>query len=128
VNLRDASESVGPDGPDVDSLTRAQWLTLTAEPAVAPPARQRAPRLPALPPRPAWHARANCRGLDPALFYAERGGDTDTPKAVCRGCVVREPCLEDALARAERFGIWGGMATRERKRLNGARARQAAAS
>jgi WhiB family redox-sensing transcriptional regulator len=128
VNLRDASESVGPDGPDVDSLTRGEWVALTAHPPSAPPTRRREPRLPTLPPRPRWHASANCRGLDPALFYPERGGDTDTPKAVCRGCVVKAECLEDALARAERFGIWGAMATRERKRLSGARAWQAAAS
>jgi WhiB family redox-sensing transcriptional regulator len=48
---------------------------------------------------------------------------------VCRGCVVREECLEYALSNGEKFGIWGGMSERERRRLRRARAlaRRAAA-
>ena len=34
---------------------------------------------------------------------------------MCRGCVVREDCLEYALANGEKFGIWGGMSERERR-------------
>src|SRR5204863_4410470 len=43
-------------------------------------------------------------------------------KEVCRGCVVREDCLEYALANGEKFGIWGGMSERERRRIRRARA------
>jgi WhiB family redox-sensing transcriptional regulator len=42
---------------------------------------------------------------------------------------VREDCLEYALANGEKFGIWGGMSERERRRVRRARAlnaRQAA--
>lgn len=38
-------------------------------------------------------------------------------KEVCRGCVVREACLEYALANREDYGIWGGMSERERRRV-----------
>ena len=38
------------------------------------------------------------------------------------GCVVREDCLEYALANGEKFGIWGGMSERERRRIRRARA------
>jgi WhiB family redox-sensing transcriptional regulator len=40
---------------------------------------------------------------------------------VCRGCVVREDCLEFAIANGEKFGIWGGMSERERRRVRRAR-------
>jgi WhiB family redox-sensing transcriptional regulator len=36
---------------------------------------------------------------------------------VCRSCDVRAECLEYALEHDERFGIWGGMSERERRRL-----------
>ena len=72
--------------------------------------------------RPGWQTRANCMGVDPDLFFPERGQSTREAKEVCKGCVVREDCLEYALANGEKFGIWGGMSERERRRLRRARA------
>ena len=69
-----------------------------------------------------WQAQANCMGVDPDLFFPERGASTREAKEVCRGCVVREDCLEYALGSGEKFGIWGGMSERERRRLRRARA------
>ncbi len=69
-----------------------------------------------------WQARANCMGVDPDLFFPERGASTREAKEVCRGCVVRDECLEYALDNGEKFGIWGGMSERERRRLRRARA------
>ena len=69
-----------------------------------------------------WKDRANCMGVDPDLFFPERGMSTREAKAVCRGCVVREDCLEYALANGEKFGIWGGLSERERRRIRRARA------
>jgi WhiB family redox-sensing transcriptional regulator len=69
-----------------------------------------------------WQARANCMGVDPDLFFPERGASTREAKDVCRGCVAREDCLEYALENGEKFGIWGGMSERERRRLRRARA------
>ena len=34
-----------------------------------------------------------------------------------RRCEVRSECLEYALANDERFGIWGGLSERERRKL-----------
>ena len=65
---------------------------------------------------------ANCLGVDPDLFFPERGASTREAKEVCRGCVVREDCLEYALANGEKFGIWGGLSERERRRLRRQRA------
>jgi WhiB family redox-sensing transcriptional regulator len=35
---------------------------------------------------------------------------------------VRQECLEYALVNAEKFGIWGGLSERERRRIRRARA------
>ncbi len=76
-----------------------------------------------------WKDSSNCLGVDPDLFFPERGASTREAKEVCRGCIVREDCLEYALANGEKFGIWGGMSERERRRIRRQRAleRQAAA-
>ncbi|MDQ2725527.1 MAG: WhiB family transcriptional regulator [Acidimicrobiales bacterium] len=68
-------------------------------------------------PEPVWQRRANCMGVDPDLFFPERGASTREAKEVCRGCVVQEDCLEYALANGEKFGIWGGLSERERRRI-----------
>ena len=65
----------------------------------------------------AWQAEALCAQTDPEAFFPEKGGSTREAKAVCQACQVREDCLEYALANDERFGIWGGMSERERRRL-----------
>src|SRR5262252_3392342 len=72
-----------------------------------------------------WQRQANCMGVDPDLFFPERGASTREAKEVCRGCVVREDCLEFALVNGEKFGIWGGMSERERRRLRRQRAQAA---
>ncbi len=65
----------------------------------------------------AWQQHALCAQTDPEAFFPEKGGSTREAKAVCQACQVREDCLEYALANDERFGIWGGMSERERRRL-----------
>jgi len=69
----------------------------------------------------AWQARANCMGVDPELFFPERGSSTREAKEVCHGCVVASECLDFAIANSEKFGIWGGMSERERRRVRRAR-------
>jgi WhiB family transcriptional regulator, redox-sensing transcriptional regulator len=70
----------------------------------------------------AWQTRANCLGVDPDFFFPERGASTREAKAVCAGCEVRAPCLEYALVNGEKFGIWGGLSERERRRIRRERA------
>lgn len=69
-----------------------------------------------------WQDLANCLGVDPDLFFPERGASTREAKEVCKGCVVRGDCLEFALANGEKFGIWGGLSERERRRIRRQRA------
>lgn len=64
-----------------------------------------------------WMASARCLDAEPDTFFPEKGGSTREAKAICADCPVRDDCLEYAMANDERFGIWGGMAERERRRL-----------
>jgi WhiB family redox-sensing transcriptional regulator len=69
-----------------------------------------------------WMRRANCLGLDPRLFFPERGELTQEARDVCSGCVVREDCLAYALTSGEKHGIWGGLSERQRRRIRRAKA------
>jgi WhiB family redox-sensing transcriptional regulator len=64
-----------------------------------------------------WQDRALCAQTDPEAFFPEKGGSTREAKRVCRSCEVRAECLEYALENDERFGIWGGLSERERRRI-----------
>ena len=69
----------------------------------------------------AWQDEANCLGVDPDLFFPERGASTREAKEVCRGCVVKNDCLEYALENGEKFGIWGGLNMRQRQQIRSQR-------
>lgn len=64
-----------------------------------------------------WQERALCAQTDPEAFFPEKGGSTREAKRICLGCEVRAECLEYALQHDERFGIWGGLSERERRKL-----------
>jgi WhiB family redox-sensing transcriptional regulator len=64
-----------------------------------------------------WQEQALCAETDPEAFFPEKGGSTREAKKICTGCEVRAECLEYALTNDERFGIWGGLSERERRRL-----------
>ena len=64
-----------------------------------------------------WQEQALCAQTDPEAFFPEKGGSTREAKKVCTGCDVRSECLEYALQNDERFGIWGGLSERERRKL-----------
>ncbi len=68
-----------------------------------------------------WQEQGNCLGIDTALFFPSRGEDTSDAKAVCKACDVRNMCLDFALERGEKHGIWGGLSERERRRIRRAR-------
>lgn len=74
-----------------------------------------------------WVDRAACAGMDPSLFFPERGGTENcrAAKAVCAGCEVRFECLDYAMAQRITDGVWGGLSERQRRALR--RTRRAAA-
>lgn len=65
----------------------------------------------------AWQVDALCAQTDPEAFFPEKGGSTRDAKKVCGACTVQQQCLDYALANDERFGIWGGLSERERRKL-----------
>ncbi|KAB1647557.1 MULTISPECIES: WhiB family transcriptional regulator [unclassified Pseudoclavibacter] len=64
-----------------------------------------------------WQSEALCAQTDPEAFFPEKGGSTRDAKRICSSCEVRAQCLEYALQNDERFGIWGGLSERERRKL-----------
>jgi WhiB family redox-sensing transcriptional regulator len=64
-----------------------------------------------------WQDFARCAEVDPEIFFPEKGQSVNDPSKICRGCEVRTPCLEYALEKGERYGFWGGMSERERRRI-----------
>jgi WhiB family transcriptional regulator, redox-sensing transcriptional regulator len=83
--------------------------TPTAQPSTAPDAE--------VPGDLEWQERALCAQTDPEAFFPEKGGSTREAKRVCMACEVRVQCLDYALENDERFGIWGGLSERERRRV-----------
>ena len=67
--------------------------------------------------RPAWHRRAACRGLGPALFFPSRGGNGVAAQDLCRTCPVSEECLSFALADESLQGTWGGTSEPKRQMM-----------
>jgi WhiB family redox-sensing transcriptional regulator len=69
-----------------------------------------------------WRDAAACRSVDPDLFFPV--GTTGPAllqiheaKAVCRGCPVRDACLQWALDTGQTIGVWGGTSENERRAL-----------
>jgi WhiB family redox-sensing transcriptional regulator len=62
-----------------------------------------------------WTADAACNGLDPDMFFPQKGETSRPAKQVCLGCPVREECLSMAVELNLGFGIFGGLSARERR-------------
>ncbi|HWH26748.1 MAG TPA: WhiB family transcriptional regulator [Pseudolysinimonas sp.] len=69
----------------------------------------------------AWQTDALCAQTDPEAFFPEKGGSTRDAKKICTTCEVKGQCLDYALQNDERFGIWGGLSERERRKLRRSR-------
>jgi WhiB family redox-sensing transcriptional regulator len=65
-----------------------------------------------------WVDRSACLQSYDERFFPSRGDSNKEAKAICFDqCPVREECLEHALTKPERFGIWGGTSERERQEI-----------
>lgn len=64
-----------------------------------------------------WQGRAACRGRDTDLFYDNDEIGVRRALMICADCEVRDPCLAQAMARREVFGVWGGTTETERRRI-----------
>ena len=88
-------------------------------------------------PRPnwAWQDAAACREAELSLFFGpdgerqpEREIRERKAKAVCGECPVRTECLNYALSRPEKYGVWGGLNEEERAAERRRRMRRANAA
>lgn len=68
-----------------------------------------------------WRDLAACKSADPNLFFPERGQDVGPAKRICRDCPVREECLDFALSKRIKEGVWGGTSERQRRTMRPAR-------
>lgn len=68
---------------------------------------------------PKWMDEALCAQTGPEAFFPNKGGSTREAKETCRSCPVQVECLDFALESGERFGIWGGVSERDRRKLAG---------
>lgn len=66
-----------------------------------------------------WTDQALCATVDPELWFPEKGALNREAKRICGGCPVAAECLEYALARNERYGIWGGYSELQRRGMRG---------
>ena len=83
----------------------------------------------AMPKLPEWIADAPCSQADPELFFPdahESRANVALAKRVCAACPVRQECLEWALDRGEKFGIYGGLTSTQRREVLRQRAKEAA--
>lgn len=64
-----------------------------------------------------WASEAACLKADPNIFFPEKGGSVREAKRICSSCEVRQECLGFSLDNRERFGIWGGLSERERRKV-----------
>jgi WhiB family redox-sensing transcriptional regulator len=77
-----------------------------------------------------FYERAACKGIAADFFPDYEQDDprdralstlpimrkVEAAKAICAKCPVKGRCLDLALANHERWGIWGGMTTKERRK------------
>jgi WhiB family redox-sensing transcriptional regulator len=63
-----------------------------------------------------WMVFGACRESDPDLFFSGAREEEALALAICASCPVRLECLDYALEARERFGIWGGMTEKQRRR------------
>lgn len=72
-----------------------------------------------------WRMLGACRGLDATIFYPDDDDQAEIAKQVCQECHVCEACLDFALTKREKIGVWGGATERERRRIIRQRRRSA---
>jgi WhiB family transcriptional regulator, redox-sensing transcriptional regulator len=65
----------------------------------------------------AWLDHAECRDLDPAIFFPAQHANLGPALKVCRQCPVRTECLNHALGAPEPVGVWGGVSAKARGRM-----------
>lgn len=66
-----------------------------------------------------WRTNALCREEEYSHvnFYPTQGEDYKPAQAVCGDCEVESECLDYAIDKKEKDGVWGGATAKERTRI-----------
>ena len=64
-----------------------------------------------------WMNDAECKKLNPEVFFPSDGVGVSAAQRVCAECPVKAECLEYALTYRIEHGVWGGASERERRRM-----------
>lgn len=69
--------------------------------------------------RSEWSREAACRGASVEAFFTSTGpAREETYRRYCDLCPVRSECLAQALLARDQYGVFGGLACHERRRLD----------
>lgn len=98
-------------------LAAAGFSSRTGKPLTPPPAPARTVTVRPVVVEEPWRKDAVCAQTDPESFFPEKGGSTREAKSVCASCTASAECLDYAIDNHERFGIWGGLSERERRKV-----------
>lgn len=64
-----------------------------------------------------------CQVTDPEAWFPNMAegasSEVSVAKKLCKTCPVVQECAEYAIAAFEPYGIWGGLAPKERQRIRG---------
>lgn len=90
---------------------------MSSSPSGAPTPTLRIPTDRTYDPDLTWREQSLCSEFDYTIFDEETVRNVRIAKQICDACPVRRQCLEVALKNHERYGIWGGLSSRERKAL-----------
>jgi WhiB family redox-sensing transcriptional regulator len=72
-----------------------------------------------------WQDQASCRGANTDAFFQEEIGakaNYSAQRVMCAQCPVRLECLDFALNNHIKYGLWGGIAPRNRRDVGMGRA------
>lgn len=63
-----------------------------------------------------WFKLAACLDVSVTFYPNDKPGEAKA-KEICLTCPVQKDCLDYAIQNKEKFGIWGGLNEKERKKV-----------
>jgi len=73
--------------------------------------------VPVLNERP-WAVFAACKETADVSFFPQSKDEERAALAICSICPVKDECLEHAIETKERYGVWGGLNEKDRRKLS----------
>jgi len=74
-------------------------------------------QVPVLNERP-WAVFAACKEAPDVSFFPQTKDEERAALAICSICPVMEDCLDHAIETKERYGVWGGLNEKDRRKVS----------